>query len=67
MYAPLQLAVPMCGILGSDTQAMIKAMAVILVDFQAGLQTGQARAAAEGREMAYIRHRFSFVLQQVLL
>ena len=41
-------------------------MAVRRVDLQGPMLTGQARAAAEGRETAHLRCRFSFILQQAL-
>lgn len=54
----LLLAVSICGILGLDTQPLIKAMAVRHVDFQDDMPTSRARAAAEGREIAQLCRRF---------
>ena len=65
-YSLPPLAISMCGTLGADTQALIKAMAVRRVDLQEPMLTGQARAAAEGRETAHLHRRFSFTLQQAL-
>ena len=65
-YTLVPLAISMCGTLGADTQALIKAMAVRRVDLTGTALTGQARAAAEGRETAHLRRRFSFVLHQAL-
>lgn len=56
----------MYGTLGSDTQVLVKVVAVRRVDLQDSVPTGRARAAAEDRETAYIRRRFSFMLQQAL-
>ena len=52
--------------MGADTQFPVKDMAIRRVDLQGSMLTGQARAAAEGRETARLRRRFSFVLQQAL-
>lgn len=65
-YTLLALVMSICGILGSDTQAFITAVAVRCIDLQDGVPTGRACAAAEGPKMAQLRRCFSFVLQQVL-
>lgn len=58
----LPLAVSMCRTLGSDTKALIRAMVVRRVNFQDDASTGQVSAVAEGREVAHLHRRFSFVL-----
>lgn len=65
-YAPLPLAVPMCRALGSDTQALTKAMAVRRVYLQGDISPDQAHAAAGGRETAHLYRHFSLMLQHTL-
>lgn len=65
-YTLLLLAVSMYGILGSDMQALVKAMAVRCVDLLCNMPTGRTRAAAEGRETAHLHCCLSFMLQHTL-
>ena len=55
-----------CGDVGSDVHALIKELAIKRVERNPGVHVEEARHLAEGTEIARLRRRFSFVLQQAL-
>lgn len=65
-YTLLLLTVLICGTLGSDTLALIKAMVVRHVEVQDDVSTGRARATEEDRGVAKMRRHLFLVLQQAL-
>lgn len=66
MYTVRPLIVSICGILVSDTQGPIKAMAIRRVDLECGILNGRERRTKEARDTIHLYHRLSFVLQQAL-
>lgn len=66
IHTLLPLAASMHRILGSDTKTLIKAIVVRHVHFQDDVPAGRAHAAAEGRQMTYLRRHSSLMLQRAL-
>ena len=65
-YSLLPLAMSTCGEVGSDVHALIKELAIRRVQHRSGTHSNESQHLAEGTEVARLRRRFSFVLQQVL-
>ena len=61
----LPLAVSTCGDVGSDVHALIKELAIRRVQHRSETSI-ESQHLAEGTEVARLRRRFSFVLQQAL-
>ena len=55
-----------CGELGPDVHALIQELAHRRVNYSSELHSEESRRLAEGTEVARLRRRFSFVLQQAL-
>ena len=55
-----------CGDVGSDVHALIKELAIRRVQHRSEIYSNESQHLAEGTEVARLRRRFSFVLQQVL-
>ena len=55
-----------CGEVGSDAHALIKELAIGRVQHRSETHSNESQHLAEGTEVARLRRRFSFVLQQVL-
>ena len=64
-YSLLPLAMSTCGEVGSDVHALIKELAIRRVQHRSET-SNESQHLAEGTEVARLRRRFSFVLQQVL-
>ena len=64
-YSPLPLAMSTCGDVGSDVHALIKELAIRRVQHRSET-SNEFQHLAEGTEVARLRRRFSFVLQQAL-
>ena len=60
------LAMPTCGDVGSDVHALIKELAIRRVQHRSETYSNDSHHLAEGTEVARLRRRFSFVLQQAL-
>ena len=66
-YSLLPLAISTCGEVGSDVvHALIKELAIRRVQHRSETHSDESRHLAEGTEVARLRRRFSFVLQQAL-
>ena len=65
-YSLLPLAMSTCGDLGSDVHALIKELAISRVQNRSETYSNESQHLAEGTEVARLRRRFSFVLQQAL-
>ena len=65
-YSPLPLAMSTCGDVGSEVHALIKELAIRRVQHSSEIYSNQSQHLAEGTEVARLRRRFSFVLQQAL-
>ena len=65
-YALLPLAIMTCGDVGSDVHALIKELAIRRVQHRSETCPYQSQHLAEETEVARLRRRFSFVLQQAL-
>ena len=65
-YSLLALAMSTCGDVGSDVHAPIKELAIIRVQHRSETYSNESQDLAEGTEVARLRRRFSFVLQQAL-
>ena len=65
-YSLLPLAMSTCGDVGSDVHALIKELAIRWVQHRSETYSNDSQHLAEGTEVARLRRRFSFVLQQVL-
>ena len=65
-YYPLPLAMSTCGDAGSDVYALIKELAIRRVQHRSETYSNESQHLAEGTEVARLRRRFSFVLQQAL-
>ena len=63
-YSLLPLAMSTCGDVGSDVHALIKELAIRRVQHRSETYSNQSQHPAEGTEVARLRRRFSFVLQQ---
>ena len=55
-----------CGEVGSDVHALIKEVAIRRVQHRSETYSNESQHLAEGTEVARLRRRFSFVLQQAL-
>ena len=55
-----------CGDVGSDVHALIKELAIRRVQHRSETHFNESQHLAEGTEVAHLRRRFSFVLQQAL-
>ena len=65
-YSLLPLAMLTCGDVGSDVHALIKELAIRRVQHRSETYSNESQHLAEGTEVARLRRRFSFVLQQAL-
>ena len=65
-YSLLPLAMSTCGDVGSDVHALIKELAIRRVQHRSETYSNESQHLAAGTEVARLRRRFSFVLQQVL-
>ena len=65
-YFLLPLAMSTCGEVGSDVHALIKELAIRRVQHRSETYSNDSQYLAEGTEVARLRRRFSFVLQQAL-
>ena len=65
-YSLLSLAMPTCGKVGSDVYALIKELAIRQVQHRSETRSNGSQHLAEATEVARLRRRFSFVLQQAL-
>ena len=65
-YSLLPLAMSTCGDVGSDVHALIKELAIRRVQHMSETYSNESQHLAEGTEVARLRRRFSFVLQQAL-
>ena len=55
-----------CGDVGSDVHALIKELAIRRVQHRSETYSNESQHLAEGTEVARLRQRFSFVVQQAL-
>ena len=55
-----------CGEVGSDVHALIKELAIRRVEHRSQTNSNESQHLAEGTEVARLRRRLSFVLQQAL-
>ena len=65
-YSLLPLAMSTCGDVGSDVHALIKELAIRRVQHRSETYSNEPQHLADGTEVARLRRRFSFVLQQAL-
>ena len=65
-YPLLPLAMSTCGDVGSDVHALITELAIRQVQHRSEAYSNESQHLAEGTEVARLRRRFSFVLQQAL-
>ena len=65
-YSLLPLAMSTCGDVGSDVHTLIKELAIRRVQHRSETYSNESQHLAEGTEVARLRRRFSFVLQQAL-
>ena len=65
-YSLLPLAMSTCRELRSDVHALIKELAIRRVEHRSETHSNESQHLAEGTEVARLRRRFSFVLQQAL-
>ena len=65
-YSLPPLAMSICGDVGSDVHALIKELAIRRVQHRSETYSNKSQHLAEGTEVARLRWRFSFVLQQAL-
>ena len=65
-YSLLPLAMSTCGDVGSDVHALIKELAIRRVQHRSETYSNESQHLAKGTEVARLRRRFSFVLQQAL-
>ena len=65
-YSLLPLAMSTCDELGSDVHALIKELAIRRVEHRSETHSNESQHLAEGTEVARLRWRFFFVLQQTL-
>ena len=65
-YSLPPLAMSTCGEVGSDVHALIKELAIRRVEHRSKTHSNESQHLAEGTEVARLRRRFSFVLQQAL-
>ena len=60
------LAMSTCGEVGSDMHALVKEFAIRRVEHRSETHSNESQHLAEGTEVARLRRRFSFALQQAL-
>ena len=65
-YSLLPLAKSTCGEVGSDVHALIKELTIRRGEHRSKTHSNESQHLAEGTEVAPLRRRFSFVLQQAL-
>ena len=65
-YSLRLLAISTCGDVGSDVHGLIKELAIRRVQHRSETYSNESQYLAEGTEVARLRRRFSFVLQQAL-
>ena len=65
-YSLLPLAMSTCGDVGSDVHALIKELAIRRVQHRSETYSNESQHLAEGTEVARLRRRFYFILQQAL-
>ena len=65
-YSLLPLAMSTCGEVGSDVHALIKELAIRRVEHTSETHSNESQHLVEGTEVARLRRRFSFGLQQAL-
>ena len=65
-YSLLPLAMSTCGDVGSNVHVLIKELAIRRVQHRSETYSNESQHLAEGTEVARLRRRFSFVLQQAL-
>ena len=65
-YCLLPLTMSACGDVGSDVHALIKELAIRRAQHRSETYSNESQHLAEGTEVARLRRRFSFVLQQSL-
>ena len=65
-YSLLPLAMSICGDVGSDVHALIKELAIRRVRHRSETYSNESQNLAEGAEVARLRRRLYFVLQQAL-
>ena len=65
-YSLIPLAMSPCDEVGSDVHALIKELAIRLEQHRAEIHSSESKHQAEGTEVARLRRRFTFVLQQAL-
>ena len=65
-YSLLPLAMSTCGEVGSNVHALIKELAIKRVEHRSETHINESQDLVEGAEVARLRRRFSFVLQQAL-
>ena len=65
-YSLLPLAMSTCGGVGSDVHALINELTIRRVQHGSETYSNDSQHLAEGTEVARLRRRFSFVLQQAL-
>ena len=63
-YSHLPLAMSTCGDVGSGVHAFIKELAIRRVQHRSDTYSSESQHLAEGTEVARLRRRFYFVLQQ---
>ena len=67
IYSLLAFAMSTCGEIGLDVHALIKELAIRRVEHRSETHSDESQHLAEGTEVARLRRRFSFVLQQAFL
>ena len=65
-YSLLPLSMSTCGDVGSDVHALIKELAIRRVQHRSETYSNESQHLAEGAEVARLRRRLSFVLQQAI-
>ena len=65
-YSLFPRAISTCGDVGSDVHALIKELAIRRVQHRSETPSNESRHLVEGTEVARLRRRFSFDLQQAL-
>ena len=65
-YSILPFVMSTCGEVGSDVHALIKELAIRRVEYRLETHSNESLHLVEGTEVACLRRRFSFVLQQAL-
>ena len=65
-YSLVPLAMSTCGDVGSDVHVLIKELAIRRVQHRSETYSIESQHLVEGTEVARLRRRFSFVLQQAL-